>query len=149
MGLPVIERSILINAPVERVFQLQDDPSLAPQVMVGLERVYDISRSEGRVGDTARFVFSVLGVPMEGRMTVLEWEANRKVVTRMEGALEAIFTSLIEPAGTGTRLTWRMDYKLKGGVFGRALNALMVQRMNERNLERSLENAKRVCETPG
>jgi hypothetical protein len=36
---------------------------------------------------------------------------------------------------------------MAGGVLGKAMNAVLVERMNEKNAKRMLENLKLVCET--
>jgi uncharacterized membrane protein len=53
----------------------------------------------------------------------------------------------LEPLGERrTRVTARIEYVLPGGALGRAANALLVERMNEKNAERLLENLKLVAE---
>ena len=108
--MPVVEASIVINAPVERVFDLMDDPQRVVEYVPGIVRVSDFDRTPQRVGDSARVTYSVLGLRFP------------------------------------TRVTWHIDYTMKGGILGKAVNALLVQRLNEKNVERSLENLKLICE---
>jgi hypothetical protein len=39
-----------------------------------------------------------------------------------------------------------MEYEMAGGILGKAMNAMLVERMNEKNAERLLENLKLVSE---
>jgi hypothetical protein len=36
---------------------------------------------------------------------------------------------------------------VRGGIVGQAMNALLLERMNEKNIERMLENVKLIAET--
>jgi carbon monoxide dehydrogenase subunit G len=52
----------------------------------------------------------------------------------------------LEPRGTSTHLTTQMEYEMAGGILGKAMNAMLVERMNEKNAERLLENLKLLSE---
>ncbi|MBI4337384.1 MAG: SRPBCC family protein [Chloroflexi bacterium] len=144
--MPLIERTTFVDAPVERVFAILDDPMRTPEYAVGLVGVEDAMRTPERVGDSFRFTYSVMGLRFPGKLTVQEWEKDKRVVLRMEGAMPGTTTLTCEPFASGTRVTWSIDYTMKGGILGRALNRLLVERMNEKNHERSLENLKLLCE---
>ena len=51
------------------------------------------------------------------------------------------------PEGQGTRVTMRFEYEMPGGGVGKLFDRLVVERMNAQNLERSLENLKRLLES--
>ena len=42
--------------------------------------------------------------------------------------------------GKSTHLTTAMEYEMAGSILGKAMNAVLVERMNEKNAERLLEN---------
>jgi len=52
----------------------------------------------------------------------------------------------LTPEGDGTRLTTTFDYALRGGVFGKIADALIVKRMNGNSLEKGLNNFKALVE---
>ena len=72
--MTVIQRSTTIQAPVERIFDLLDTPERAREWAVGLTRVSDVQRTDGRVGDTMRLTYSVLGLRFPMKFTVMEYE---------------------------------------------------------------------------
>ena len=39
-----------------------------------------------------------------------------------------------------------MEYEMAGGILGKAMNAMLVERMNEKDAEQLLENLKQVSE---
>ena len=46
-----IHKSVTIDAPAEKVFDLIDDPSAIPSYTPNVERVEEVHQSEQRVGD--------------------------------------------------------------------------------------------------
>ena len=144
--MPVIEKSIVINAPAERVFAIVDDPNRLPDYMVGIVRVADVVQTPVRIGDSMRFTYAVIGLRFPGKATILDWEQNSRVVAKLEGGIGGTYTVTLRPQSNATRATWRFDYTMKGGILGKAVNALLVERINEKNAERGLENLKMLCE---
>ncbi len=144
--MAVVQKSAVINAPAEQVFAIVEDPRRAPELSPGVTRVDDIRQSPGRIGDSYRTIYSVVGREMPMTFTVLEYDRPRKIVTKMDGQMTGTFTMLLTPRGDATEVNARIDYEMKGGLFGKALNALGVERMNEKNTEQLLENLKAMCE---
>lgn len=145
--MSVVEKSIVIRAPVEEVFAINEDPRRVMEFVPGILRVSDYSYTPKRVGDIARITYSVLGLRFPSKVTVLEWAKNERMVTKMEGALKGTLTFSFTHVEGFTRVVWRVDYSMRGGILGQAANILLVQRMNEKNVERSLENLKLICES--
>ena len=145
--MPVVENSIVINAPVEKVFGILDDAERLSEFVAGVVGVSDISRTEQRVGDSVNVTYSVLGVHLNLKTTIQKWEKNKLVVARLEGAFPGTATTTFNEQDDGVKVTQTFDYTIGGGVLGRALNAVLVERMNERNAQHTRENLKTLCET--
>ena len=143
--MAIIERSVIINAPVEKVFAVEDDPKRLHEYMPGIVRMTDIVETPNHVGKSARFTYSVLGLRFPGKFSITQWEKNKRIVARLEGGVGGVLTNTYEAQGRGTKVTWRMDYTMKAGILGKAMNRLLVERMNEKNMERGLENLKMLC----
>ena len=144
--MAVVERSTTIDAPAEKVFEYLEDPNNIPQYAPGVSRVDDVRRSEERVGDSYRTVYSVMGLDFPTKFTTVEHERPRKVVARMEGGMTGAFAWTLAPQDGSTRVDVRIDYEMKGGILGKAMDALLVERMNQKNAERMLENLKMLSE---
>ena len=106
----------------------------------------DIVYTDERVGDTARLTYSSLGLRFPMTMTVVDHDKPKKLALEMQGGMRGTMTFSLEPQGDATKFTWRIDYTMKGGILGKAIDSLLVERMNEKNAERSLENLKMLCE---
>ena len=102
--------------------------------------------STSGIGDSARYTYTALGLRFTVKFTVMGWEKHKRTVGRLEGGIGGTLTNTYERQGNGTKVTWRMEYTMKAGILGKAVNRLLVERMNEKNMERSLENLKMLCE---
>ena len=144
--MPVVENSIVINAPMEKVFGILDDPERYPAFFAGVVGISDVSRTEERIGDSGSMKYSVLGIHFDVQFTIQAWEENKAIVSRLEGAFPGKVTTTFNEQDDGVKVTQTFDYTIGGGVLGRALNAVVVERMNERNAQHTLENLKTLCE---
>ena len=144
--MPTVEASIVINASVDEVFAVMDDPQRVKEYMPGVTQIYDYDYTPQRVGDQAMFVYSVLGLHLPTKVVIREWERNRWMVMDMDGGLKGILTFSFVAYGGFTRVSWHIDYTMKGGILGKAVNTLVVEWINRRNAERALRNLKHVCE---
>ena len=144
--MPKVEKSIVINAPVEHVFAIHDDPKRMSEYMPGIVRTSDMVQTRQHRGDTGRITYSVLGLRLPSKYTVLEWEQHQRVIVRLVGALNGTFTAIYEPLGSATRVTWRIEYQMNGRILAKVANHPLAVRLNERNVAQGLENLKSICE---
>lgn len=144
--MATIHQSIDINAPAERVFAILTDPKRLPEYAPGVTSVEDIWQTEQRLGDSFRTTYAVLGLHFPMSFTVTEHEPATKRTMRFEGGMKGAWTWRLSPQGKSTHLTTTMEYEMTGGILGKAVNAMLVERMNEKNAERLLENLKLVSE---
>ena len=144
--MATIHKSIDIDAPAERVFEMLSDPRRLPEYAPGLISVEDIRQTEQHIGDSFRATYSVLGMHILMTFTATEYEQPTKLTTRFEGGMKGTWTWNLSPQGESTHLTTAMEYEMAGGIPGKAMNAVLVERMNEKNAERMLENLKLVSE---
>ncbi len=144
--MATIHKSIDIDAPAERVFEMLTNPKRLPEYAPGLISVEDIRQTEQHIGDSFRATYSVLGLHFPMTFTATEYEQPTKLTMRFEGGMKGTWTWLLEPRGKSTHLTTAMEYEMAGGILGKAMNAVLVERMNEKNAERLLENLKLISE---
>ena len=144
--MATIHKALDIDAPAERVFEMLTDPKRILEYAPGVISVEDIRQTEQHLGDSFRATYSVLGVHFPMTFTATEYEQPTRLTTRFEGGMKGTWSWLLEPRGTSTHLTTSMEYEMAGGMLGKAMNAVLVERMNEKNAERLLENLKLVSE---
>jgi len=146
--MTVIDHSIIINAPIEQVFDLLDNPSRLPDYVPGVQRVDGIQRSDQRLGNSFRAHYAVLGLDMPTTFTTIDYAKPRTIGLQMDGALIGTYALTLKPEGQSTRVNLRIQYHMKGGVLGQAIDSLVVERFNEKNAQHFLENLKILSEAP-
>lgn len=139
-----IHKTTTFDSPVEKVFELVDNPENIPKYISNVERVADVKRTDGRIGDTFRVIYKVLGMTFDEKFTVTGYEPKRKLVSNFDGGMKGTFSWTFEPQGSQTECSLDIEYQVGGGVLGKAADALLLERSNEKSMDQSLENLRRV-----
>jgi uncharacterized membrane protein len=61
------------------------------------------------------------------------------------GGMTGTFAWTFEPQQERSKVTIDVDYELGGGPLGKAVDSLMLQRVNEKTIEDTLKNLDRVA----
>ncbi len=145
--MAVIEKRIEIDAPVDAVFDFVDDPMHAADFGPGVDRVEVLRRTDERIGDSFRLIYSVLGIDFPVTFVSTGYERPRRLVARMEGPMSGEFRwDFREIDGGRSEAAVRIDYAVKGGAVGRAVDSILLERMNEKNAGQMVENLKQRVE---
>lgn len=124
--MATLKRSITIDAPVDRVFDIALDISRFWKVKdVALTEV-DI-KPEG-VGTSARMFSHFLGFHLEGGLEYTEVVPGQRIVVQVHFFAEKpTWTFMFEPAEGGTKVTAEGEWTLKVPVVGRPIEKMMVK----------------------
>ena len=138
-----VEHSVVINRPIEKVFEFMIDIENAPQWRQGLVEVKKLS-DELVVGARASEVLQFLGRRMETTYEITEYEPNKKFGFKttsgpipMEGGFN------VEPAEGGTKVSFKIQGEA-GGFF--RLAEPILARMVRRQVETDYANLKDLLE---
>ncbi|MGZ3452331.1 MAG: SRPBCC family protein [Polyangiales bacterium] len=135
-----IRKSVLIQAPVERVFDYASNPENFPEVWPSMVEVSNIERkADGK--HSFDWVYKMAGIRFHGHTDTTEVIPNQRVVTKSEKGIESVFTWTYAAEGGGTRLTVETQYTLPGTVLDKLAEPFLI-RTNEREAETVLENIK-------
>ncbi len=143
-----VKKSILIHAPVEKVYTLARDPQRWATWFVGLSEPEKLT-GEGEVGTVAEFSYMMAGMRFPVTTEVLEDHISPEGAQwkgKIGGPLAGEQTWTYAPRNGDTEVTVDMEYTVPGKALGKIANRLIVERMQERSLEQTLENLKLLCE---
>lgn len=137
-----------IGAPVEEVWELMCDPSRLTEWNTAFEGVTDASGRLDEVGVTFTQIMRVGGIQFKGRweITGVESLRRREFQGTPPGCVSCSGRDTFEPMDGGTDLMVELDYKLRGGVFGRAADRVFARPLMERVLQGNLLNLRRILE---
>lgn len=134
--MATVEKSVTIDAPVERVFAYLRDPMSNLEWLPGMMEVTKVS-GEG-VGARFRWVYKMAGIPVEGESVALEFVPNERFVTESKSGIASTWTWDFAPKDGGTQIDLAVDYVVPIPVLGKLAEAVVV-RQNERVLDTALE----------
>ena len=129
--MTVIERSVLVDAPRQRVWEAIADIGGIQTWNPGVPRSYSTSEAAGGVGATRHCDLATPGASLEERVT--DWIEGRSYTIeifagkRIPPFREAHGTISLEEKGHQTLVTARMRYTMKLGVLGALMNGLIVR----------------------
>lgn len=141
----VVSQSIVIDAPIERVWEIVMDPDrLADWVSIH-RSVAEVPDDDLKRGSTFRQEMRLKGVPLKVRWEVTECDAPRQARWQGDGPAGSKATIVYELSenGGGTRFDYKNEFDVPGGkigkMAGRAFNATSGNREAKRSLKRLKE----------
>ncbi len=143
-----IEASVVINRPVEEVFEFVTNPKNDLLWQSGVLESEQTSEGPMGVGTTLRSVSQSWGRRMEWPCEIIEYEPNRKIKYKItSGPMTGEPSCTFEPVEGGTRLTLVGEGET-GGFFKRLFGLAdpIVVRMMQRGTETDLANLKDILE---
>ncbi len=135
-----ITREILINAPVEKVFEYHSNPMNQPEYWPSMLEVKDIEEQPGG-GRNYNWVYKMAGIRLNGSTETTEFVENERIVTKSSGGVESTFTYTYKPEGEGTRLTMELEYVVPVPVIGKLAEGFILK-TNEREADTVMGNLK-------
>ncbi|MGB5933129.1 MAG: SRPBCC family protein [Anaerolineae bacterium] len=135
-----VERSITINAPVEKVFGYWTQPTNLPEIWPSLLEVKEVQRLPNG-GNRVQSVYKMAGMRFEVTTEDTEYVPNQRTVTKVEGGIEGTITWTFQPEDGGTKLTTETEYTVPIPLLGKLAEAFIVK-ANEREVDLLLANLK-------
>lgn len=135
-----LTKSIVVDAPVERVFDYLKDPAQSWGDMV--TKVHNIKATPEGVGTTFEWESKMFGFHVSGINEVTEFVPNQRlVITASKGF---VFSFTLEPAGTGTKLTFT-EADVPANWAEAAFDAVAMK-LTERDIDTFLASVKTAVE---
>jgi len=141
--MATMSHSINISAPVEKVFAYVTDPVNAPEWFVGMTEASNITGSG--VGKHYHWKYRMVGVPLRGEGTFVEYVPNERAVLETKGGVTGKLTYTFTAHEGGTKLSVETEYTIPVPVLGKLAEKLVLKR-NQRESEMGLQNVKERLE---
>lgn len=141
-----VSASVVINAPVEKVYEYAASPHNGPVFIPNLNENSNISVDPTQVGQKWDFRFNMAGVDLRGNAEVTEVDRPKKWSLKSSGGVESQWTYTFEPESGGTKVTLDIDYQIPQGALGK-MTGQVIERLNQKNAEQGLHNLKTILES--
>jgi uncharacterized protein YndB with AHSA1/START domain len=142
------QKTFRVEASPQRLWELMSDPDRLPEWNGAFDRIEDVTGPLDEVGTTYTQVMRVAGIELTGHWEITEVEPTRR--RRFQGTppgcAACTGSETFETVEGGTDYTVEMDYTLRGGPFGVALDRLFGRSFVERVVERNIEVLRGIVE---
>jgi carbon monoxide dehydrogenase subunit G len=142
--MAVLTKTIVIKAPVEKIFAYLNDPLNLVEYWTGMEDVKDVQPLPNG-GTKFKWYSRFMGFRLDGLSEDIDIVPNRKLVSKTTGGVDMTITWDIETIGGETRISLEETYD-HVPVLGKLGEGLLVK-MNEQGVETILANLKIRMET--
>src|SRR3989442_9161777 len=105
--MPRITKSLEVGAPVEKVFEMLDDPENFPVYVPNVTKVSNIRMSDQRLGDTFDDVYSMMGMDFNETFTYSEYAKPKRLAARYERRMTD--SMCITPDAKGSKTLATLD----------------------------------------
>ena len=147
--MATFEKTIFINAPVEKVYEYTINPENWSHFYNGLSEAESV-HGKGEVGTIVKLSYSMMGMHFPVTIEVTEsqltadgaiWKGN------ITGSFPTKQTSRYIAKDGGTELTFDIDSVPPETLFTKILDKLVTDKMEENSTQHTLENIKAICES--
>jgi uncharacterized membrane protein len=143
--MTAIKKTILINAPINKVFDFVSNPNNLPVIWPSMVEVRDVQPSPVG-GFNFSWTYKMAGMRFEGASETVENVPNRREVTKSKKGIENTFIWTYELEAGMTRVTVETEYTVPILLLGKLAEAFIVKQ-NEHEAEMILANLKVRMET--
>jgi uncharacterized membrane protein len=140
-----MEKSVTINAPVQKVFDFMADPRNLPEVWPSMVEVKDVQPAPAG-GYNFGWTYKMAGMRFEGASETTEFIANQHNVTESKKGIQSKFTWDYKPEAGGTKLNVRVEYTVPVPLLGKLAEAFIIKQ-NDHESDALLANLKARMES--
>jgi carbon monoxide dehydrogenase subunit G len=145
-----VQTSTKLPAPPEEVWDVVMDPSRLAEWVTIHRALEDCARGRLEKGSSFRQTLQLAGRPFKVTWTVADEHRPRTAVWEGKGPVGscARIRYGLDRVNGGTRFTYENSFELPGGLLGRFAGRVLGRAMVKREIERSLDNLRRLFQLP-
>jgi len=140
--------SIVVDRPPEAVFEFMDVPENQARISPRLSAVETIGTFDNGAKH-ATYTYRLFGLGFHGEVRGIEHDPPELVSFELTGDIDGQIRWSFAPTDGGTRVTYSATYDLGLPAALELLSAPVVDWVNQREIERTLENLRTSVEHSG
>jgi uncharacterized membrane protein len=137
----VIEKSVLIDAPIEKVFAYYAEPTNLPEVWPSFLEAKDVERDGEGWARRFRWVYKMAGLRFEGATEITEHVTNDRTIAVSRGGIESTISTYYEAREGKTLVREHSTYRVPVPLIGRIAERFLAK-SNENEVETIHKNLK-------
>jgi uncharacterized protein YndB with AHSA1/START domain len=133
-----INREVMIDAPLERIFDYVSKPGNLPEIWPNLVLINN-EKLLPNGGYSFQWEYQMFGVHLKGTGEYTDIVPNQWFTVTIRGNLESVITWTFRPIEHQTRVTLTIEYQLPLPMLNR-LGRMIIKNINEREADLILSN---------
>ncbi|MGH3017175.1 MAG: SRPBCC family protein [Gaiellaceae bacterium] len=138
--MATITKTIMIDAPVKDVFAYLDEPMNLPEIWPSMVEVKDVATLPTG-GHRFHWIYKMAGVRFEGDLDTIEFEQDKRFVSKTTGQIPAKFDYTFVPENGRTKIEVKTEYEIPTTLLGKLAEPFL-HKLNEREADVFLANLK-------
>ena len=142
--MPIIDKDIIINAPLEKIFNFVNKPANLPCLSPSLLEINN-EKMLSAGGYSFRWMYKMIGIHLEGKAEYTDIIPNYWFTIKTRGVVDSSVSWTFRSKGDQTRVTLTVDYRIPAALTSR-LSENIITKTNEKEAELVLDNLKTIAE---
>jgi uncharacterized membrane protein len=143
--VPKVAESLEVSCSPESLMEYIVDVTNHPAFIGPLKSVSNLSGDVRSPGTRWDWVYSLAGVELSGKAETIRFTPGKEFVYKTTSGAQSTFTYSAAPAGSKTRLSFRVEYEVPTTGLGK-MKASVFERLNDAEAKRVVENLKALLE---
>ena len=144
--MPVVKKSMKIDAPVSRVFETVTTPENSTRYVASLVEVTDRSSDLPAEGGTFSWKYRMMGFTFGGRGTVTANRKDEAFAMTLESKFPITESYEFRETDSGTEIIVTIDYEMPAPMKALFEGVGVIEKMNEIEARSVLEKIRALCE---
>jgi uncharacterized protein YndB with AHSA1/START domain len=107
--VPTIEKTVTIDAPLEKIFDYLEEPSHLPEIWPSLYEVKDVKTLPSG-GHAFKWFYNFAGFKAEGTTETFEFVPYQRIIDKAKGDIESVFTWTVHGQNGTTTVKFMAEY---------------------------------------
>ena len=133
-----VEKEVVVNAPIEKVFNYINKPDNLLEFWPSLIEVKDVKLLPNG-GYSAQWSYKMAGMRFEGRSEHIQVIPNQWIIVETTGGVSSTITWTFRSMPKGTRVNLTIEYRVPIPLLGKLAEAVIVM-MNEQEGDLMMAN---------
>lgn len=143
-----VRSEIVINAPINKVWDFLTNPHKIPLAMPGLIENTNVPDLPLQVGSKFNYKYQMFGVLLEGELTVTKYDKPTRYEFSTTGDAKSEWVYTLEDLGNSTKFVIQASYEVPQNVLQKLKNDVIAA-MNQKESNLYVQNLKTLLEMQG
>lgn len=135
-----VKKSILIDAPIEKVFGFMEDPNNLPEIWPNMIEISNVKKND-KGWDKYDWVFIMGGMKFDGQSDTVAFTQNKSLSTETTGGIQSHFDLQCEELEGKTQVMMECKYSIPVPLVGKIAEKI-ISKLNENQAEITIANLK-------